>query len=258
MISNVGLDPITIKVSDGTKCDGRRPQCWQCSHRSLPCSYLDIHARISRLTYIEAQQKLQAYDEVFRILQTKGADEGAEILSRIRSGDSVERVLRHLQDADLLLQLHVAPEVCYQYTFPYRKDMPQFLLSDDNPYLDSLLYKHSALGNNGRKQRNITDTPNGNHDPYDIPLHAAEVVDPRLDAIDAQNWTSVTDDKVLLVALLKVYLLTEYTWHPSFDKDHFLDDMVSGRKRFCSSFLVNAILASACVSTLPLGCVNSY
>lgn len=51
--------------------------------------------------------------------------------------------------------------------------------------------------------------------------------------------------------LLHLYLLHEYHWLTCFPKDHFLDDMLSESERFCSSLLVNAVLAQACVS-IPL------
>lgn len=48
--------------------------------------------------------------------------------------------------------------------------------------------------------------------------------------------------------LLHNYFLTDYQMHPLFHKDYFLRDLLTGNTCFCSSVLVNAILAYVCVS----------
>lgn len=199
----------------------------------------------SKRQYGELQQKYNAYEELFRILATKTQYEATEVLNRIRGGDSVEAILRHIRDADLLLQLHVVPDDHHQYSFPYHQDMPTVLIQEGNPYLDSWLYKYSSFG--GQQPYRDRDLSNWDSAHYRIPYHAAEIVDPRLNATNAKKWTSIVDDDILLNRLLQMFFLTEYTWYPAFHKDYFLEDMVAGRKRYCSSLLVNAILASACV-----------
>ncbi|KAF4960323.1 hypothetical protein FGADI_970 [Fusarium gaditjirri] len=72
------------------------------------------------------------------------------------------------------------------------------------------------------------------------------MVDPRLDQIQVTDWTSIIEDNESLRKLLQTYFLTEYTFFPAFQKDYFLQDMALGRKEYCSSLLVHAVLASAC------------
>ena len=83
---------------------------------------------------------------------------------------------------------------------------------------------------------------------YDTPYHTVQMVDPRLDAVEPSKWTAVSSDDVLLRKLLETYFIYEYPPFPFFHKDYFLDDMATGRTRFCSSVLVNCVLAAACVS----------
>ncbi|CAG7565306.1 unnamed protein product [Fusarium equiseti] len=98
----------------------------------------------------------------------------------------------------------------------------------------------------------ITSEPQPNEIPvkdpiiYQVPYHAAEVTDPHLDAIKAKRWTSIIDDDKLLRKLIQTYFLKEYPFLPAFQKDYFLQDMISGRKQYCSPLLVHAVLASAC------------
>jgi hypothetical protein len=80
-------------------------------------------------------------------------------------------------------------------------------------------------------------------------LHAAgddTTPDPRLRS--AREWTSVTSDTRILVSILSAWTTREYSYYHYLDRDAFLDDMAGGRWDFCSELLVNALLASACVS----------
>jgi hypothetical protein len=56
-------------------------------------------------------------------------------------------------------------------------------------------------------------------------------------------WTNVTTDDFLVDHLLALYFCWEYPTFASLSKEHFLLDYNSGAERFCSSLLVNAILA---------------
>ncbi|KAF4997868.1 hypothetical protein FGRMN_3569 [Fusarium graminum] len=227
------LRPILPALPENqNRCDGLRPQCSPCQKRKSVCEY-----------QINSQPKLGAYEELFNFIATRTHEEAVEALGRIRQGHTVEAVLRHIHDADLLLQLRVSPNTYYQYSFPYSKDIPAFLIQKGNPYLASWLYKYSSYSEN---PGNDKESPAGDPVVYQIPFHAAEIVDPRLSIIKAKTWTSIIDDDVVLRKLLQIYFLTEYTWFPAFQKDYFLDDMASGGTRYCSPLLVNAILASAC------------
>jgi hypothetical protein len=125
--------------------------------------------------------------------------------------------------------------------------MPDFLIRDRNHYLDSWLYKYSS------DKRHNDDVPVRDPVIYQVPYHAADIADPHLAAIKAKKWTSVIDDDAFLRKLVQFYLLKEYPFLPAFQKDYFLQDMLSGRKQYCSPLLIHAVLASACVSTPSKG-----
>jgi hypothetical protein len=194
-----------------------------------------------------SSQSFNAYKELYSLLATRTLEEATDVLGRIRKRHSVQDVLRHIQDADLLLQLHVVPDANYQYSFPYSKDMPAFLIQEGNSYLDSWLYKYSSFE---KQPHNQNELPTKDPVIYQAPYHTAQMVDPRLNNIKAKRWTTITDDDELCNRLLQIYFLTVHTWYPAFQKDYFLEDMAAGRKQYCSSLLVNAVLASACVGTM--------
>lgn len=64
--------------------------------------------------------------------------------------------------------------------------------------------------------------------------------------VPAGAWTKITDDSRLVQHLLALYFCWEYPTFASLSKEHFLKDFQDGRTRFCSSILVNALLALGC------------
>ncbi|KAH9211147.1 fungal-specific transcription factor domain-containing protein [Leptodontidium sp. 2 PMI_412] len=67
-----------------------------------------------------------------------------------------------------------------------------------------------------------------------------------------QSWTTVTNDGAFVEHLMALYFCWEYPTFASLNKEHFLEDMRAGNPRYCSSLLVNALLAVGCrFSTQP-------
>lgn len=68
--------------------------------------------------------------------------------------------------------------------------------------------------------------------------------------VPAKPWTTVTDSDDLVSHLVSLYLTWGYPFYAFFCHETFLHHMKSGRLNsdFCSPFLVNALLANACVS----------
>jgi hypothetical protein len=70
--------------------------------------------------------------------------------------------------------------------------------------------------------------------------------------VPAHPWTTVTDDDDLVSHLLSLYFTWDYPFYTVLDRDVFVRHMQSRQldSDFCSPFLVNIILAHACVSLL--------
>ncbi|KAM3478302.1 hypothetical protein MY8738_006036 [Beauveria namnaoensis] len=67
-----------------------------------------------------------------------------------------------------------------------------------------------------------------------------------------ETWTTVTNDIELVKHILGLYFCWEYPTFASLSKEQFLRDFSQGRPRYCSSMLVNALLAlGCCFSTFP-------
>lgn len=74
--------------------------------------------------------------------------------------------------------------------------------------------------------------------------------------VPAKPWTNVTDDDDLVSHLVSLYMTWDYPFYAFFDRRTFLENMEKGNLNsdFCSPFLVNALLANACVSSsFPFG-----
>lgn len=189
-------------------------------------------------------------DELFNILRTKEDGTVAAVLKRLRAGQDVDAIVKLVADGELLLQCSLNSQEHSRYAFPYISTMPAALYLPSNPYSDSLLH-----------HRTVTDSPkpppssDAMVEPwrvYDVPYHAATPVEPRLDRVNASRWTLVTSSDNLVQTLLRIYFKCEFPYQCFFHLDSFLDDLVAGRERYCSSLLVNAILAAACVSIATL------
>ncbi|KAI1827620.1 hypothetical protein F4861DRAFT_327664 [Xylaria intraflava] len=82
--------------------------------------------------------------------------------------------------------------------------------------------------------------------------HVLAIFDPPEIKVPHSTWTNVTDDSALVHHLLALYFCWEYPTFASLSKEHFLRDYLSGRHRYCSPILVNALLALGCrFSTQP-------
>lgn|SRR5688572_2714471 len=130
----------------------------------------------------------------------------------------------------------------------------------NNPYLDTVIHEGASLyTSNNRKLGSLPmsrDAVRRRSDGesksiYVMPFHGARVVDSLVDDVKPSEWTDVCKDDKLMRDLLGVWLQCEYSMYIHHTEDYFLEDMASGEKNFCSSLLVNVVLAYSCVSRAP-------
>lgn len=150
------------------------------------------------------------------------------------------------------MQLSLAPESRRRYEFPYLSDMPPSIMVSDNLYLRSFIYETTFYAHPTQGSALDTHREGYGDDRYLKPYHAAQLVEPNFSNVKVSEWTPVIKDDNILRRLLSAYLYYQHPWTAAFHMDYFLKDMATGRKRFCSNLLVNAILASACVSSAYL------
>ncbi|KAI1641662.1 uncharacterized protein F4817DRAFT_45273 [Daldinia loculata] len=231
-------------------CNAERPKCSLCVRHGTDCRYAtapaETHSQALKRKHSELQNRITPYEELFGLLQKKTETESLEILRRIRSGNDVGSILRHARDGDLLIQLSLAPEARRRYEFPYIHDMPPSILVSDNLYLRSFVYETTFRAPPSHGFERESQREGYGDERYLMPYHAAQVVEPNFDDVNVSKWTNVTSDNHLLRRLLNSYLYYQHPWTGAFHMDYFIKDMASGRVRFCSSLLVNSVLAAAC------------
>lgn len=175
------------------------------------------------------------------------------LIHRLRAGQALEEILSEFRTGQILVQMAVRPETRLRYDLPYQAEIPQRYLVN-SAYMGSLIYEVAGLYGPDQEQT----SPQRNNSPafqtpdhenmYLKPFHAAKVIDPRLTDVKPSLWTNVTRDDAFMRELLDDFFRCEYFFTMIFHKDYFLEDMAAQRSEFCSSLLVNIVLAYCCVS----------
>ena len=231
-----------------------------CISRQSECVYdtaaEETHSQAAKRRYTELQARKTSLELVYEALQSRSETDAQAILGRIRRGDDVNVIARHINFGDLLIQVALEPETRYRYEFPLVRDIPTHLVGSWNPYLDSLIYEWTpaAAASDGSSSTSsspstgsLSPTTIETYAPYLKPYHAAEVINHQLNSVEPSRWTSVCSDNTLMRKLLGAYFLQEHGWYTFIQKDYFLEDMANMRLDSCSPLLVNALLAAACV-----------
>ncbi|KAI5928338.1 hypothetical protein F4810DRAFT_719950 [Camillea tinctor] len=242
------------KTKAGLEAHGR-PRCATCIERKTQCDYTtrptETHLKAQRrkLSDLELRsQENEAYRDFIDIIQSRSEPESIQMVQRLRTGTDIQEVLKLVHTGTLLLELLQNPEYRLRYEFPYVRGMPLSITRWQNPYLASLLFETvSSLPAQQTESppqiwRDITDET---QKMYLIPYHAVELIDSRIAEANVSTWTKVPAGNSTLRALLEIYFVSLFPFYPQFDKGAFLDDLLAGTQRFCSPFLVNAVLAVA-------------
>lgn len=167
-------------------------------------------------------------------------DTAVDILGRLRNGEALEDISRRLERASMSSSSNPTPS-------------------------DSL--KHSGDSTPTTSRSNASSSPAvfgdwHKHAPIQGPIGSAidygqqMLLGDQADSQDMlthhgpkhnnQSWTTVTSDGALVEHLLALYFCWEYPIFATVSKEHFMEDYRKGTRRYCSSLLVNALLALAC------------
>ncbi|KAH7318265.1 hypothetical protein B0I35DRAFT_238375 [Stachybotrys elegans] len=242
-----------------SRCSAERPKCQTCILRRSSCEYDGEPSETPAQT---AKRKITEFQDImdprhrtaWEILKLVGAwpeRQGDEALLRLKLGVSPPAVLDYLLNEYRLVHLALRPDPQICFEFPYEKSIPEYLCVGQNKYLVSNIYNYCVqqsrrASSSSLPAEEVRSQPVDAHmSPYARPYYLATICDPRLEQIQPSKWTSVSGDDQVMRSMLVRYFQYDYQWSPTFQKDHFLDDMLAGRTRFCSSLLVNAILAFA-------------
>lgn len=224
------------------KCDGRNP-CSRCVayHVAADCTYEtsvrqtkeDMRAEIDQLRQYARQSK--------RVLDAIAShNKFDDILEQLQSGVDIEDISKTLDATSSAPSIHDFYNTTQDMMVSRSRSMSSLNLHQsfsavesrtDRSPLRSGLQSRRDFGQKLILGDEIDDSsPLSHHGPK----------------LNNQSWTAVTTDAKLVEHLLALYFCWEYPIFATVSKEHFMEDFRKGYTRYCSSFLVNALLALAC------------
>ncbi|KAG5940071.1 hypothetical protein E4U53_007672 [Claviceps sorghi] len=248
------------------KCDAQRPACSACVARGQVCTYSTNpsetrgsalkrkHESLDR-DFQELQRSHSVLQQLVQALQSRDEKDALAIFQRLRQHEDVDTILEHLRASDLLLELQMDPSSrsAGRSTSTQQAHIPTSLLTLDDSAFPHLGRQGIQVMPSQGSSREVQYSPLfgvlpciSNAFRYTKPRALIKMLDPRIDYVIPSRWTLVPADDDVLRDLLGQYFIQEYVRITCFHKDQFLEDMVSGSIQFCSSLLVNAILALSC------------
>ncbi|CAI6338358.1 unnamed protein product [Periconia digitata] len=225
-----------------SKCDGGTPVCATCTAvYKTPCFYdAESETRRSKATATKRENSIASTQPLFP------SNNNAEfLLSSIRTlpeHEVYELVQQIRKDARFDIPA-LADTWRKTVTFPSTTTStpvePQSLEGD----LSMLLGK-PAMTQSG-ESRYFGHTSGLSLIPEDENYTPSRI---RSASVDQRNftWTAVTQDSAFVEQLLDLYFRWSHPFYVIFSRECFYKDFRSGREKYCSPLLVNAILSYAC------------
>ncbi|KAK5087565.1 hypothetical protein LTR24_006605 [Lithohypha guttulata] len=214
-------------------CDGNQP-CSRCAARSVPCIYRpneDERSRAStkrRLAELQSDSQL-LHDLLQHIRDGKDA-ESSEVVSLIRSNASFEEISQYL--------VHPFNEAASDETeiCPDTEEM--------RTRIGAAILQNMSSAKDPRTSQTGAPSSGSRH-----VLSVKRLIDTPIHHVQAAPWTQVTDDNHLVSHLVSLWVTWDHCFPNGVVFELFLRDMQSKNleSTFCSPFLVNCILAAACL-----------
>ncbi|CAG8298642.1 unnamed protein product [Penicillium nalgiovense] len=231
-----------------SKCDGNLPSCAACSSvYHTPCVYDPNSDHRRKGVYKKDTDTLRTRNTTLQtliqaILNYDEAD-AFELVRQIRSCDDLEDVAASViaQEKGLMSTDQAAKESARNEN-----------MAEIDQFESELAGKMSELMLDGSRKF-IGGTSNLIFLPPGSELHESASIQSNL-ALNADNqshavsrWTEVTDDDSLISHLMTMYFTWHYPFFTTLSKNMFYRDYIHGvSSSYCSSLLVNAILALGC------------
>jgi hypothetical protein len=149
--------------------------------------------------------------------------ESDELIQRLRHREPLERVL-DLADAGGLSH----------------RSSPEPMESDIDPTTQPRPYHARPMVSNAL-------APQLGTQPSAETRRAPDAHTPLSTAEGQLRWTVATDDAELVEHLLDIYFMWQHSFFQNFPEPLFRQDFATGRTRYCSRMLVNAICAAGCL-----------
>ncbi|TLD26861.1 hypothetical protein PspLS_04755 [Pyricularia sp. CBS 133598] len=236
-----------------SKCDGANPSCAACaSVYGTECVYDPNSDHRRKGVYKEKIDSMKAQGSTLQILieaiLNAAEDDVPNIVKRIRTCDSLDAVADALAKEERTAVAKEEDDFSSRMDDEYTTDVPTEGERDLARKMGELRLENGLVRFIGGTSHLIyTGDPQESHRRPETEGLALETMDP------LTTWTRVTTDTHLIIHLLNMYFNWHYPYFTAMSKKLFYRDLLEGKPRspptrttYCSSLLVNAILALAC------------
>lgn len=239
-----------------SKCDGALPSCAACaSVYGTECVYDPNSDHRRKGVYREKIDSTKARNSTLQILieaiLNAAEDDVSDIVRRIRTCDSLDTVAEAILKEDATPTPPTGDDDMDQFQDEYTLDQPAEGERDLARKMGELRVKDGMVRYFGGTSHLIyqgdeNDIPTG---PYPQDMDSLEC----LDRDPVTSWSEVTKDKQVILHLLNMYWNWHYPYFTTVSKKLFWRDFMRGKPPstprvavYCSSVLVNAMLALGC------------
>lgn len=231
-----------------SKCDGQLPKCAACASVYLTeCEYAPHTDHRRKGVYKKDIDSLKTRNSTLQTLIQAvlnfDEDEVPDLVRQIRTCESLEDLADSIIAKANGAREQDEPPDSPVYGANALQDVPQFE-AELSGKMGDLLVEGSVKFIGGTS--NLIWLPNDSevNDSVSSITHGG-IVKSGEEAI--LSWTSVTEDKDLILHLLNMYFCWHYAYFTTLSKELFYGDFLRGRPtQYCSSLLVNAMLSLGC------------
>ncbi|KFA80350.1 hypothetical protein S40288_08442 [Stachybotrys chartarum IBT 40288] len=251
-----------------TRCSGERPRCSNCQKRALAtCTYMDTSPR-------------DTSREMITILQTLPKNHAYHVLDRLReSGDITTDISTIIDDAasdreagENYSKSHLYPSFEQELTNQFPIAYPSFPAISSTALRQSNLlgpandaeqksektmddqqgFQPTQTGSRKveREDASHTESATANKENTqqtpECNVVSLDYYDKQLRDLDISVWTNTNISSALAARVIGLYLRTDHPLLGVFDPLLFVHDLVKKQERYCSRFLVSAVLYLGC------------
>jgi hypothetical protein len=211
------------------QCDGGTPVCATCTAVYKTECYYDAESENRRSKAAQKRDSASiaepsaAADIIIASIRTLPESEVQEIVQQIRKDDSLDALAESLRKI---------------VTLPLKSDGQGSLEGD----LSVLIGKPQVSQSGVARHYGHTSSLGLVHEDenYSKPRNTSPI------SSNQDAWTTVTNDVQFLYHLFDLYFRWSHPFYVLFSRECFYKDFKSGRQKYCSPLLVNAICAYAC------------
>ncbi|RGP66986.1 conidial development fluffy [Fusarium longipes] len=263
------------------RCDGKRPSCSKCEKWGTTCVYsVDHLSNVERelkehRDILELLLSLPEDQALAARRQLRSASNWADALSSLQgsmhgrhqpSNISTAQAISPPTSSGLEFELTVRHQMAYPTLFPLdlaslsgdprlrpvmRSSQGQgqgLLLEGSSPSDTMSPSTPSSSGQVGATPtiQSSSEQPGIKLEEGSLGPHRERYCDERLHRLQIGYWTGVSIEDQVAASAISHYLKDNHAMFGFFDPNLFVRDLVQHRHEYCSSFLVNALLAHAC------------